>query len=98
MVLLLFVAGPRHPPTADDSVPLGTPRIVLGWLTLCFVVIGFTPIPIKILQPQQPSKQQQQPQQHQFDPRPAQATRSRCGCRPTKNERSLPFTRPNGSS
>lgn len=71
MVLLLFVAGPRHPPTADDSVPLGRPRIVLGWLTLAFVVIGFTPIPIKILQPQPPSHQQeqQQPQRQQDDPR-----------------------------
>jgi len=68
MVLLLFVAGPRHPPTADDSVPLGTPRIVLGWLTLCFVVIGFTPIPIKILQPQAPSQQQIQPQRQQEEP------------------------------
>jgi Peptidase family M50 len=46
MVVLLFIAGPRHPPTADDSVPLGAGRILLGWLTLAFVLIGFTINPI----------------------------------------------------
>jgi len=46
MVVLLFVAGPRHPPTADDNVPLGAGRTALGWLTLAFVIIGFTPFPI----------------------------------------------------
>ncbi len=45
MLMLLFLMGAKHPPTADDSVPLGTGRIVLGWLTLAFVVIGFTPQP-----------------------------------------------------
>jgi membrane-associated protease RseP (regulator of RpoE activity) len=46
MVILMLMMGPRHPPTADDSVPLGTFRIVLGWLTLGFILIGFTPTPI----------------------------------------------------
>ena len=45
MLALLFVVGPKHPPTADDSVPLGTGRTLLGWLTLGFVVLGFTPQP-----------------------------------------------------
>lgn len=45
MLMLLFVVGPKHPPTADDSVPLGAGRIILGWLTLGFVVLGFTPQP-----------------------------------------------------
>ena len=48
MVLLLFVMGPIHPPTADDDVPLGTTRIVLGWLTLAFIFVGFTPTPFKM--------------------------------------------------
>jgi membrane-associated protease RseP (regulator of RpoE activity) len=48
MIVLLVVAGPRHPPTADDNVPLGAGRIALGWLTLAFVIIGFTPIPISM--------------------------------------------------
>jgi len=45
MVLLLFIMGPQHPPTANDNVPLGWPRIVLGWLTLGFIALGFTPRP-----------------------------------------------------
>lgn len=46
MVVLLVLMGPRHPPTADDTAPLGAFRIILGWLTLGFIVIGFTPTPI----------------------------------------------------
>lgn len=46
MIILLFLMGPRHPPTRDDTVPLGTFRIILGWATLAFIVIGFTPTPI----------------------------------------------------
>jgi membrane-associated protease RseP (regulator of RpoE activity) len=45
MLMLLFLMGPKHPPTADDTVPLGTARTVLGWLTLTFVVLAFTPQP-----------------------------------------------------
>jgi membrane-associated protease RseP (regulator of RpoE activity) len=45
MLFLLIMMGPSHPPTANDNMPLGTPRIILGWLTLCFVIIGFTPTP-----------------------------------------------------
>lgn len=49
MLMLLFIMGPMHPPTADDTVPLGTARTVLGWLTLAFVVLGFTPQPFYVL-------------------------------------------------
>jgi membrane-associated protease RseP (regulator of RpoE activity) len=45
MLVLLMLIGPKHPPTANDDVPLGTGRIILGWLTLMFVIIGFTPTP-----------------------------------------------------
>lgn len=47
IVLLLFM-GPRHPPTANDHEKLGWFRIVLGWLTLAFIFIGFTPNPISM--------------------------------------------------
>jgi membrane-associated protease RseP (regulator of RpoE activity) len=46
MILLLVLMGPKHPPTADDRVPLGTGRIVLGWILLLFVIVGLTPTPI----------------------------------------------------
>lgn len=49
MLMLLFIMGPMHPPTADDTVPLGTGRMVLGWLTLAFVLLGFTPQPFYFL-------------------------------------------------
>jgi len=45
MIILLMLVGPIHPPTANDNVPLGTTRTVLGWVSLLFVIIGFTPTP-----------------------------------------------------
>ena len=46
LFVLLMLTGLRHPPTANDSEPLGKGRTVLGWLTLSFLIIGFTPTPI----------------------------------------------------
>jgi membrane-associated protease RseP (regulator of RpoE activity) len=43
MIALLLFMGPNHPPTADDDEPLGIFRCILGWLTLAFVIISFTP-------------------------------------------------------
>jgi membrane-associated protease RseP (regulator of RpoE activity) len=45
MLILVWLMGTRHPPTANDDVPLGPTRIVLGWLTLAFILIGFVPSP-----------------------------------------------------
>lgn len=45
MLLLLMLMGPEHPPTANDETPLGAGRVVLGLITLLFVIIGFTPTP-----------------------------------------------------
>jgi Zn-dependent protease len=45
MLALLWMFGTRHPPTADDRMPLGRGRILLGWLTLAFIFIGFSPRP-----------------------------------------------------
>jgi len=44
MLFLLMLMGP-HPPTGDDEMPLGPGRIILGWLTLAFIPVGFTPTP-----------------------------------------------------
>ena len=49
MLVLLFLIGPIHPPTANDEEPLGIGRIILGWLTLAFVFIGFTPMPLQFV-------------------------------------------------
>ncbi len=46
MLGLITYLGTRHPPTADDSVPLGTARYVLGFLTLAFLIFGFTAVPM----------------------------------------------------
>ena len=45
MIFLLLLMGPDHPPTANDDMPLGTVRTILGWACLLFVPIGFTPVP-----------------------------------------------------
>ncbi len=45
MILLLLMIGPKHPPTANDSMDLGLGRTILGWLAIAFVVVGFTPTP-----------------------------------------------------
>lgn len=43
MLVLMVAVGWRHPPTANDRVPLGWPRVILGWATLAFLFVGFTP-------------------------------------------------------
>jgi hypothetical protein len=48
MLGLIAILGTRHPPTADDSVPLGAWRYVLGVVVLAFLFLGFTPIPMSI--------------------------------------------------
>ena len=48
MLFLIWIFGTRHPPTANDRIPLGRVRVALGWLALMFVFIGFTPTPIYI--------------------------------------------------
>ena len=48
MVMLLLLSGPNHPPTHNDAEPLGWGRTILGWVTLSFIIVGFTPVPITI--------------------------------------------------
>ena len=48
LLILLTLTGPSHPPTADDTVPIGWLRIVVGWSTLAFLLIGFTLQPIVV--------------------------------------------------
>lgn len=48
MLILLLMMGAAHPPTADDTVPLGTGRTVLGYLSLSIPVLCFTPVPLHL--------------------------------------------------
>ena len=48
LLILILMTGTKHPPTRDDTAPLGVFRHVVGWLTLSFLLIGFTPTPISI--------------------------------------------------
>lgn len=48
IILLLLVTGPAHPPTANDNVSLGGLRTVMGWAALCFMPLGFTPMPFHL--------------------------------------------------
>ena len=50
-LVLILIIGVAHPPTGNDSVSLGWFRTILGWGTLLFVIIGFTPNPIIISEP-----------------------------------------------
>ncbi|MDA0831800.1 MAG: site-2 protease family protein [Planctomycetota bacterium] len=48
MWFLVLFMGVSHPPTRDDRVPLGTLRTIIGWATLAFIIVGFTPMPLQI--------------------------------------------------
>jgi membrane-associated protease RseP (regulator of RpoE activity) len=46
---LLFIFGVEHPPTENDNQNKpGIFRQLLGWATLAFIIVGFTPMPISI--------------------------------------------------
>ncbi len=45
LIVILYFLGVRHPPVAEGSLPLDRRRIALGWVTLLFVFLGFTPTP-----------------------------------------------------
>jgi membrane-associated protease RseP (regulator of RpoE activity) len=43
MIALVMFIGPDHPPTSDDSVPLGRARKVIGCLAVLIPVFCFAP-------------------------------------------------------
>jgi membrane-associated protease RseP (regulator of RpoE activity) len=43
MAVLVLLMGTDHPPTSDDSVPLGPVRTIVGWLSLLIPVLCFAP-------------------------------------------------------
>jgi membrane-associated protease RseP (regulator of RpoE activity) len=48
MLVLLIIVGTDHPPTADDSVPLGPVRTCLGLLSLAIPVLCFPPFVLQV--------------------------------------------------
>ena len=44
MFVLVILMGIHHPPTADDRVPLGWPRCLLGYAALAIPVVCFPPM------------------------------------------------------
>ncbi|MGE5194637.1 MAG: site-2 protease family protein [Deltaproteobacteria bacterium] len=51
MLILVWFMGTEHPPTANDQMPLGITRTILGWLTLTFILVGFVPTPMYTVPP-----------------------------------------------
>ena len=49
MVILVLLMGPKHPPTLDDTVPLGVFRYALGLVSLSIPVLCFPPRVFEIL-------------------------------------------------
>jgi hypothetical protein len=43
MLLVVIMLGIKHPPTADDSVPLGPWRHALGWMSLLIPIVCCPP-------------------------------------------------------
>ncbi|MCB0216800.1 MAG: site-2 protease family protein [Chloroflexi bacterium] len=46
MMVLVLMMGLDHPPALDDLTPVGTPRRILGSLTLIAFFLLFTPVPL----------------------------------------------------
>jgi membrane-associated protease RseP (regulator of RpoE activity) len=49
MLVMLFTAGPHHPPVLDEGEPLDRARIGLAVLAAVIFVLCFTPAPIQIV-------------------------------------------------
>ncbi len=47
-IVLLTLLGTRHPPTMDDSLPLRSRHVKLGWIALAMFVLCFMPAPVSI--------------------------------------------------
>jgi membrane-associated protease RseP (regulator of RpoE activity) len=47
MVVMLIAIGPRHPPTLDDTTPVGSNRVFLAIVGLVMLIVCFTPAPIE---------------------------------------------------
>ena len=49
MIIMLFIFGPRHPPTMDDHLPLDKTRRWIAVGTMVIFVLCFTPAPVEVM-------------------------------------------------
>jgi membrane-associated protease RseP (regulator of RpoE activity) len=49
VVVMMSIFGFRHPPTADEAVPLGRRRLILAVVAVLVFALSFTPAPIEPL-------------------------------------------------
>ncbi len=49
MIIMLFIFGPRHPPTMDDHLPLDRTRRWIAVGTMVIFVLCFTPAPVEVM-------------------------------------------------
>ncbi|HEY3380360.1 MAG TPA: site-2 protease family protein [Vicinamibacterales bacterium] len=49
MIVMLFILGPKHPPTIDEHVPLDRTRLILALVALAVFVVTFMSAPIQPL-------------------------------------------------
>jgi len=61
MLILVWMMGIRHPPSSNDEMPLDTPRIILGWLSMLLLIVCFVPIPFQQVQGEKELKERSYP-------------------------------------
>jgi membrane-associated protease RseP (regulator of RpoE activity) len=49
MMVLVLIMGLRHPPSSDDSRPLGLVRQIVGWISLIIPILCVPANPITIV-------------------------------------------------
>jgi membrane-associated protease RseP (regulator of RpoE activity) len=47
LLVMVFVMGPHHPPTLNDSMEMDRPRLILAGIALLMLIVCFTPAPIE---------------------------------------------------
>jgi hypothetical protein len=49
MMVLVLLMGLRHPPSSDDSIALGWPRQIVGWVSLVIPILCVPANPITLI-------------------------------------------------
>jgi hypothetical protein len=70
LLALIAAMGIFHPPTLNDHIELGWFRKTVGWLTMLFLIVGFTPNPLNIPPEEEPEPTHEAPTFRPEDPAP----------------------------